>query len=269
MSFALQIKKEILSRELSSSNAKVLLAGILDIFWIQTTKQISIKMTNKNILKIISEILNELNIRNNFAKSKIIVDEFDKKKEFKLPGIYFAGLFIGGGSISDFNSTSYHLELQFHSEQRANVAKKLLNKYGFKFNLISRRNRSVIYIKKSEQISDFLKSINAYNSLFIFEEARIKRDHLNQLNRYLNFDFHNQNKLVISHNDFLNNFNKAKKDNHLNNFNKEQMNFFELKIKNPYMSLSELTILFNEKYKTNKTKSALNHYIMKLKKIAQ
>jgi len=62
-----------------------------------------------------------------------------KQGEIKQPGYYFAGVFVGGGSISDPASTSYHLEIQLYSSTEANKIKGFLNKYDFDFTMIQRR----------------------------------------------------------------------------------------------------------------------------------
>ena len=118
---------------------------------------------------------------------------------------------------------------------------------------------SVIYLKKSDQISDFLKAIQTFKSLLKFENARIKRDLHSQLNRYSNLDSYNQKKLAISSNKFKKQYEYIKKNNLFINFNKNEILFFQLKLKNPYSSLEELRKIFENKTGLVKSKSCFNH----------
>ena len=55
-----------------------------------------------------------------------------------------------------------------------------------------------MYLKKSEQIGDFLKFIGALNSVFYFENQRIMRDYNNSINRVINCDIANEEKMMRS-----------------------------------------------------------------------
>jgi hypothetical protein len=71
------------------------------------------------------------------------------------------GLFISSGSISD-PARSYHLEIINTNSQDAEFAQKLLPPY---FKSINRRNKTILYIKNSDHIIDFLTMLGAKRSL--------------------------------------------------------------------------------------------------------
>ena len=50
--------------------------------------------------------------------------------------------------------------------------------------MIARRNKFVVYIKKADQIANFLAVVNASSSMLQFENVRIEKDFINSDNRY-------------------------------------------------------------------------------------
>ena len=269
MSFALQIKSEILSQNLKKQEALAFLEGVLTTYE-KHNKYWHIKFKNKNLMTKFQTILQRSQTSYFFEKDDketIYFQHENKLIDIESPGYFIAGVFLGGGSISDPSSNYYHLELQFFSHFQAERIKHFLNKYDFNFSLIQRRKLWVLYIKKAEQLSDFLKAIQAFNSLLYFEDFRIQRDFKNQLNRYSNLDSYNQKKLAKSSSSFKENYAFIKKHKLLTSFSNKELAFFEIKNNNPYSSLNELVKLFNKKTNNKTTKSGLNHYLIKLRKV--
>lgn len=270
MSFAHMVKNEVLNQELALEQAHALVSGLIGSSGVRDGSKQIVKLNNENISKIIQDLMKQLKI--NFESTRenknwIIVRDYKPLTDIKQPSFYFAGAFVGGGSISDVTSTSYHLEIQMYSHSEAVKIQNFLNKYSFEFSLIQRRKLFVLYIKKSEQIADFLRAIQAFNSLMLFEDARISRDFHNQLNRYSNLDAYNQNKLAKSTARFMNLYDEMKKNKLEHYFREVELNFYDLKAHNKYSSLDELTKLYFKKYGINKTRAGFNHWIIKLKKI--
>ena len=54
----------------------------------------------------------------------------------------------------------------------------------------------MVYVKKSDQISDFLNLIGAWRNLLDFESYRIQRDQYNSLNRIYNCDISNEKRAM-------------------------------------------------------------------------
>ena len=86
---------------------------------------------------------------------------------------FLRGLFLAAGSVSD-PSGSYHLEIAPLGGEDAEAVLKLLSSIGFQAKCTRRKGRSVVYLKDGEQISDFLGSIGATQSLMKLENARIQ-----------------------------------------------------------------------------------------------
>ncbi len=112
---------------------------------------------------------------------------------------YIAGAFLASGSINSPETSNYHLEITTVSENYAKWLSKLFLKYKrveMTPKIISRRDRYVIYFKKSDQISNLLVMIGAANSCIEFENYRAYRDYTNNTNRYLNLDTANMKKTM-------------------------------------------------------------------------
>ena len=99
------------------------------------------------------------------------------------------GCFLANGSVNNPNSvkTSYFAEMAFSDKNDAMVIKHKLD--GFKdektmsFKYILRREKHVLYLKKSDQIAVFLSYLGATESMFEFENARMIKDDSNTINR--------------------------------------------------------------------------------------
>ncbi|MCK5867059.1 MAG: DNA-binding protein WhiA [Mycoplasmataceae bacterium] len=269
MSFALEIKKEVLSHEFSEKEALDFVSGLISSSSELVFGKKVIKVNNSDISSALKDLLKQLSIKYNERKENKnwIQIDFISEKNIKYYSSYFSGAFVGGGSISDSESPSYHLEIQFFSHEQAIRNMKFLNKYEFKFSFIQRRKMFVIYLKKSEQIFEFLRAITAHNSMLKFEDARINRDFYNQLNRLSNLDLYNQKKLATASNDFQRDFAYIIEHNLLKLFKEKEILFFKMKKKNDLSSLQELVILFNKKTGMKKTRAGLHHWIIKLRKI--
>lgn len=270
MSFAQKVKQEILNQEFSLPQAHAFISGLITASGQRDGSSYIVRFNKKVIANSVKDMIKQMDLKysiDNKNKNWIIFHNFSLLKEIKMPGIFFAGIFLGGGSIADPESPSYHLEIQFYSHQAARQVQLFLNKYAFKFSLIQRRTNHVLYLKKADQIADFLKAIQAFQSLMYFEDMRINRDFHNQLNRYSNLDAYNQQKLVKANLQFKKKYQFIKENNLTSDFREVELAFFEIKLKNPYSSLAELSKLYFQKTKIKKTRAGLNHYLIKLRKI--
>ena len=207
MSFALEIKNEILLKEFSNEKTKSFLDGVASSSKHSNDDKIILKFSNNEILDLIKQMFENINVEYSTSSKNpnwIEIDGYEFNDEITDPSAFFGGVFVGGGSVSDINSTSYHLEMGFESSLEAKKTLNFLNNYpSFDFTLTQRRLKWIVYIKKSEQISDFFKAIEAQTSLMRFENVRIERDFNNQLNRYSNLDVYNQSKLAKSSAEFI------------------------------------------------------------------
>ena len=227
---------------------------------------------NKNIRYAIeiddaSRILEELQI--NFLESKIAYELTDKEGKIKY---YLAGLFLASGSVNDPSSSNYHLEISVKDESFAKAIIKLsckIKTVDFNFKTITRRNNYVVYLKKSDLISDFLAYIEANDCCMKFENVRIDRDFNNVTNRLLNCDSYNFKKTIDISNKQISYIKFLDKKIGISHINNEKIRILcGLRLENPETSYGELAYLLSEKLNKNVSKSNVSHLFKKIEEMA-
>jgi len=151
------------------------------------------------------------------------------------------------------------------SEALAKVIKNELNYFNFNAKLIKREYKYVVYLKKSEEISDLIKMFKATSSLFYFEDIRIYKDHKNMVNRLNNCEIANQEKSFKTGLAQVENINYLKNNDLLSLLDKNALLVANTRVKYPEVSMQELAdIITNEEgYKIGK--SGVNHHFRKIK----
>ncbi|WP_342276125.1 DNA-binding protein WhiA [Spiroplasma endosymbiont of Nebria brevicollis] len=180
---------------------------------------------------------------------------------------YIAGIFLVVGSINSPSTSNYHLELQFSDDLLAKKIKKiLLQNFKLTFKSIKRRNKTVLYLKKSNAISDFLKIIDCPQAVFAFEDKRISRELFNNINRFNNIDISNQQKSLNAANQQVEMINFLKDKKVFSELSLKTQTISNLRLQNPEVSLLELCDLYHEATGFVITKSGVNHLIREIKK---
>lgn len=181
---------------------------------------------------------------------------------------YIAGCFLASGSINDPSSKNYHLEFSTNSLKHAEFVQKMILKFGLNAKIIKRRNRFVVYLKKSEEISDFLRIINSQVGVLEFEEERINKDYWNSNNRLNICEISNEVKTLNSAKEQIDAINKifeSKKEYLLDEKDKQ---IAKIRLENPEVNLQEMADIYVEKFGKSISKSGINHRIRKIKQIA-
>lgn len=191
-----------------------------------------------------------------------IITESDEEKR-----AFLKGVFLSCGSINDPKKNQYHLEFLVKEEKDANIINNVLLSLKLKSKILKREREYMIYIKSSENIADFIKSLGAVNSLFYFEDIRIYKDHKNMVNRLNNCEQANMEKTLKSSKIVLDNI-KYLEDNDLFNLlddkSKEILNY---KKKYPDTSLGQLAEIISLETGKSITKSGINHHMRKLNEL--
>ena len=278
-SFAKNIKNELSTINYSTKELANFIFGVLITSDVKGN-DITIKINDQIFSNFIQDCLVELRV--DFAlssknKNYIICNKNNQiiNRMSKIDNISFflGGTFFASGSISKLESNSYHLELSFYAKEKADYVLKIINSIkfenqkAFNFSQILRAHKYVLYTKKSMEIADFIKTTQASESVLMFETKRIERDMFNYTNRYTNLDYYNSEKVVSSQSEFEYMYNQIIEKKLLNKFNQKELNFFKLKSNNANEPLSTLATMYTDKYGIIKTKSALNHWIIKLRRI--
>jgi len=101
---------------------------------------------------------------------------------------------ISGGMANP--EKEYHIEIAAPSEEFADFVIKCLNYYEISAKKTCRKSKYVVYLKKSDDVSDMLTLMGAAQSVLALQNVRIKKDVSNKVNRQLNCDNSNINRVM-------------------------------------------------------------------------
>ena len=142
---------------------------------------------------------------------------------------------------------------------------EILKKYSIDFKILERSKKYAIYTKEGEEISKFLALMGASASVLKFEEIRVYRDIKNNINRKVNCETANLNKIVNSSVKQINDIKYIKEKGKFNELSEQLKEIAIVRIENPDMSLEELGKLLKKPI----GKSGVNHRLRKIQKIVE
>lgn len=299
LTYTQKIKEQICNNNFSDDELKALLSAFFknniaihishnEIYWEIKSKTIStVEFIKQSIETIYSKLNNNLatmSISNSANKGTYKLDFkgdfsyiekdlciFSNPKELlktsSQKNAYLSGAFLSGGSINNPDSSNYHFEIRTYNDDLANDIFKILK--SFKINVVNtKRNKlNVVYVKKSEMIADILKYMSTTDALFEFEEKRIFRDFNNQVQRLNNLDMSNLRKSAESGNYQVNMIKRIKNSNLYLELSEKEKIYCQIRLENPSASLSEIMTIFKEQYDIEISRTGLNHYVRKIKRL--
>ena len=113
------------------------------------------------------------------------------------------GAFLGAGSVNDPNK-QYHLEITFGELNNAEYILNLCKQFGVFLKIMEVKERIVLYIKEAEEISKFLALIGSNKGVLAFEDVRITKEVKNNVNRLVNCETANLNRIINASVDQIN-----------------------------------------------------------------
>lgn len=177
---------------------------------------------------------------------------------------FLKGMFLACGSINDPKKNQYHLEFLEKEEDDAKLIDDLLNSLKIKSKVLKRDREYMVYVKSSENISDFIKYLGAFNALFYFEDIRIYKDHKNMVNRLNNCEQANVERTLKSSKTVLDNIKYLEDNDLLMLLDDRSKEIIEYKKKYPDTSLGELAEIITMETNKSITKSGINHHFRKI-----
>ncbi len=242
----------------------------------------------KDVLKSPVDIVVRRNLRlrkNNSYMVRIYLRDFEDLKNLGLvdergqiyheiaPGLikkrcdqkaYLRGAFLAGGSINNPEG-NYHLEIVSNDEQHANALCRLINRFKLGAKVSMRKHWYVVYIKESERIVEFIGFIGAHRALLEFENVRVLKDVRNQVNRLVNCETANLDKIVVAAVRQLENIQLIMDSVGLQSLPPALRDVAELRLKYTDASLKELGEMLRPKV----GKSGVNHRMRKIDELAE
>ena len=108
---------------------------------------------------------------------------------------FLRGAFLASGSISD-PQKSYHFEIVCQEEAQARLLQQLYRTFELDAKVVQRKKYYIVYLKEGAQIVDALYVMGAYVALMNLENVRIFKEMRGSVNRIVNCETANINKVV-------------------------------------------------------------------------
>ena len=221
------------------------------------------KLINIIISDKIIDILNDLMVFDddkyiNHVKD-YIVDSDDLKKA------YLRGVFLATGSINDPKTSRYHMEFLVNDSNEALSVVSLLSYFHINAKIINREKGYMVYVKDSENISDFLKLLGANRAVMYYEDIRAFRDKKNMANRLNNCEQANVDKVISAAKSQLEDCIYLLDTLGEKLINERLLVAITYRMKYPESSLEELSNIISLETGKNITKSGLNHRFRDIK----
>lgn len=304
MSYASEVKKELTTLEVHFGNAKAELMALIRmngslglsnhrfILNVQTENPATARRIY-SLLKQFYDVESELLVRrkmklkkNNLyivrlnkgsdyvLKDLDILDGFQLKETVPLDFLdddakvrsYLRGAFLATGSVNNPETSSYHLEIYSLYEDHNQTICEMMNRYGLNARMAKRRSGYITYLKEAEKIADFLSLIGATSSMLKFEDIRIMRDMRNSVNRIVNCENANFNKVADAANRQIESIKYLDKKIGLNNLPVKLQEIAIARMAHPEVSLKELGELVPG---GPISKSGVNHRLRKIMEQAE
>ena len=160
-------------------------------------RKMKLKKNNLYIVRLrsgSSEVLHDLNIIDGLQIKQTVNNDF-----LTTDGpvrSYLRGAFLATGSVNNPETSRYHLEIYSLYEEHNDSICEMMNHYHLNARKTERRSGYITYLKEGEKIADFLSLIGATSSMLKFEDIRIMRDMRNSVNRIVNCENANMNKVA-------------------------------------------------------------------------
>jgi hypothetical protein len=181
---------------------------------------------------------------------------------------YLAGAFMADGSVNSPQTSGYHLEIKAGNEIHADFLIGLMERFDIHARKIRRRAKWVVYLKSSEKISDFLRAAGAYQCLLEFENERISRDFMNNVQRLNNVDVANEVKSMKASREQLADIELLEEYDQLRYLDEKVQQVARLRKENPEATLNELAELYETKTGSSVSKSGMKHRFVKIRDLA-
>lgn len=182
---------------------------------------------------------------------------------------YLAGCFLAYGACNSPSNKNYHLEISVSDLDLATYIVKLISNFGIEAKISKRRNKYVVYLKKADVISDFLKIIGSNEAMYEFEDSRMERDLMHSVIRVNNCEIANEMKSLKAANDQVEYMEAIKKADKYKDLDSKLKNVIDIRLANQDASLNELCKVYEKKYKETLSKSGLKHRLNKIESIAR
>lgn len=230
-------------------------------------RKMKLKKNNLYIVKLRHDserVLNDLDILNGLQIEPTVPLQF-LDNDLKVRS-YLRGAFLATGSVNNPETGRYHLEIYSLYEEHNDTICEMMNRYRLNARKTERRSGYITYLKEAEKIADFLSLIGATNSMLRFEDIRIVRDMRNSVNRIVNCETANLNKVADAANKQIENIKFLDEQIGLDKLPEKLQEVARVRVAHPELSLKELGELVPG---GPISKSGINHRLRKINEMAE
>lgn len=176
---------------------------------------------------------------------------------------YLRGAFLTVGSVADPNK-EYDLEFVADDQVGAVRLKEYLSDFGIESKVTARKSSYVTYIKEAEGVVDTLNVLGAHKSLMYLENLRAEKDFRNLINRQVNCETANLQKMAAASTKQIEGILKIERLMGLEKLSIPLQDVAKVRLEHQDASLSELGGYLDPPV----GKSGVNHRLRKLCEIA-
>lgn len=303
MSYASEVKKELTTLEVHKENAKAELIALIRmngsialanhhfVLNIQTENP-AIARRIYQLLKQFYDVESELMVRRKMKlkKNNLYIVRVNEGTDKVLSGLgifkdgqlieqvppellkndgqvrsYLRGAFLAGGSVNNPETSRYHLEIYSVYESHNQMIAEMINHYDLNARTTPRRGGYITYLKEGERIADFLSLIGATSAMLKFEDVRIVRDMRNSVNRLVNCENANMDKVANASSKQIENIEFIQSSVGLGQLPPKLREVAEVRLANREVSLKELGAMIPS---GSISKSGINHRLRKISEFA-
>lgn len=174
------------------------------------------------------------------------------------------GVFLGGGSLNN-PYKEYHLELGFNALENMRQVIAFLQPYGIQMKQLVQGKKQSAYLKEGDAISKLLAFMGADKSMLDFEEIRVIKDTKNSVNRLVNCETANLNKVVNVSVAQINNIQYLIENNQFDCLPEDLKEIAIIRLQNEHSTLTEI----GQMLKKPIGKSGVNYRFKKIAEIAE
>ncbi|USS86953.1 DNA-binding protein WhiA [Fructilactobacillus cliffordii] len=274
MNGTLTLSNQHFSLEVQSENSAItqrIYRLLLQFYQVKASvvvrKKMKLKKNNLYVVRLqqrVEAILDDLGILDHYqilerVPVELLQDDLQVRS-------YLRGAFLAGGSVNNPQTSRYHLEIYSLYEDHSEMLTEMMNQYHLGAKQTKRRSGYIVYLKEAEKIADFLQLIGATNAMLKFEDIRIVRDMRNSVNRLVNCENANMNKVANASTRQIENIQLIEERVGLESLPPKLRDVAETRLKNQEVSLKELgELVANGPI----SKSGINHRLHKINDYAE
>ncbi|KXA16558.1 hypothetical protein HMPREF3206_00326 [Fusobacterium equinum] len=267
MSYSSQVKTEITSRESITNLEK--LAELYGIFQSKDAigrYEINLRVENSFLAKRVYSLLKEVttlkigikySICNKLGEHNVFsievfrqkgIKEFLSSLQFRYIDIvsheeilkgYIKGMFLACGYMKD-PKKEYAMDFFIDKKEIAEDFYRILLYNKKKVFITKKRNKTLVYLRNSEDIMDMLVLMGAMKQFFSYEETTMMKDLKNKTIREMNWEVANETKTLNTGNYQIKMIEYIEENMGLNNLTPVLLEAVQIRLEHPESSLQEL-----------------------------